>query len=310
MSLKPLPSVNDDILELTIRFSASLPDLLLSISLIAQPYANTSTLKQLIRSNLPSDYSNRRIRLIYAGKALLDNAPLSASLKRSVSRPPSRVPTPTPYQSSSDDPSPTAKLKGKTPIRDPPSPQTRIYIHCSIGDVVLSPTELAAESALANPNLSQPTHPQDVSTPQHHPPPTSAPAPRGFDRLLSSGFTSTEIASLRLQFLSIQSHTHTPDTMPSPTTLRNMEDQWLDNSTSTNPSADSTGTGGSTGSFSDDEAGALDDMIFGTAMGFFWPIGCLMWGVKEEGVWSERRKWAVMMGVVLNVFLGVVRYAM
>ena len=302
MSLKPHPAVNDDTLQLTVRFSVSLPDLLLSISLATHPHANTSTLKQLIRKHLSSEYSKHRIRLIHAGKALLDDAPLATSLKRTVSRPPSRAPTPAPYTTQDED-SPSAKLKGKTPVRDTPT-QPRIYIHCSIGDVVLSPSELSAEASLAHP--TQPAQYQNASTTTAADETPSPPAPRGFDRLLSAGFSPNEISALRLQFLSIQSHTHTPDTMPSPSTLRNLEDQWLDNSSSLPNSSDLDGTEG--GGFADDEAGALDDMIFGTAMGFFWPIGCLVWGVREEGVWSRRRKMAVVVGVLLNVGLGFVRY--
>ena len=304
MSLKSPTTVNDDILDLTVRFSASLPDLLLSISLTTQPHANTNTLKQLIRQHLPAEYAARRIRLIHSGKALLDDAPLATSLKRTASRPPSRAPTPTPYTSQNGD-SPSTKLKGKAPARDPPA-QARIYIHCSIGDVVLSPSELDAEAFLAAPSRSSLQRPQDASASPDHA--ATVPAPRGFDRLLNAGFSAAEISSLRLQFLSIQSHTHTPDNMPSPNTLRNMEDQWLDNSSSTLPSSGDPANADGAGGFADDEAGALDDMIFGTAMGFFWPIGCLVWGVREEGIWTRRRKMAVVVGVLLNVGLGIVRY--
>ena len=62
------------------------------------------------------------------------------------------------------------------------------------------------------------------------------------------------------------------------------------------------------GGFGEDERGALDDMLWGTAMGFFWPVGCLMWGVREEGIWSLRRRMAVVVGVILNLGLGIVRY--
>ena len=96
--------------------------------------------------------------------------------------------------------------------------------------------------------------------------------------------------------------------MPSPNTLRNMEDQWLDNSSSTLPGTGDPANADGAGGFADDEAGALDDMIFGTAMGFFWPIGCLVWGVREEGIWTRRRKMAVVVGVLLNIGLGIVRY--
>ncbi|KAI1611756.1 DUF2407 C-terminal domain-containing protein [Exophiala viscosa] len=303
--------INDD-LDLTIRFSASLPDLLLTIP--GSRNANTATLKQLIRTQLPKQYAKHRIRLIYAGKALVDNVPLTVSLKRNVSRPPSRIGTPGPYDTEAHvgaGKNGKDTVKGKAPVRD----QTqRIYIHCSIGDIVLTPTELAEEAATAaaqsdtvkdgDDNDEHGDKPQSQTT-------TTTPAPRGFDRLLNAGFTSAEVQSLRLQFLSIQAHTHTPDTMPSPNSLRNMEDQWLDNSNSgSDPDglAGAAGAGAGFGGSDDEQSGALDDMIFGTAMGFFWPIGCLLWGVREEGIWSQRRKVAVVVGFMLNVGLGLIRY--
>ncbi|KIW90217.1 uncharacterized protein Z519_08861 [Cladophialophora bantiana CBS 173.52] len=299
--------------DLTIRFSASLPDLLLSIP--ASLNANTATLKQLIRSRIPDEHAKHRIRLIHAGKALVDDVPLTVSLKRNVSRPPSRIGTPGPYD---DRPNGAAggisgggrvdNGKGKQPVRDPPS-QSRIYIHCSIGDIVLSASELAAEAAIAA--AAQPREDQDedkAGVPNQQT--TTTPAPRGFDRLLNSGFSAAEVQSLRLQFLAIQAHTHTPDTMPSPNTLRNMEDRWLDNSTGANADLGmEIGPGASAGIGDEDvSAGALDDIIWGTAMGFFWPIGCLMWGVREEGIWSQRRKMAVIVGFLLNIGLGIIRY--
>ncbi|KAK4937867.1 hypothetical protein LTR10_021588 [Elasticomyces elasticus] len=317
MSLRvPTQPQNNDDLDLTIRFSASLSDLLLTIP--GSPNANTATLKQLIRAQLPTQYAKHRIRLIYAGKALVDDVPLTVSLKRNVSRPPSRIGTPGPYDESAAGKNvplrDTSSAKGKTPIRD----QTqRIYIHCSIGDIVLTPTELAEEAATA---ASTATAQDGTDTNQYgsggnsdatKAQTTTTPTPRGFDRLLNAGFTAAEVQSLRLQFLSIQAHTHTPDTMPSPNTLRNMEDQWLDNSNSgSDPDglAGGAGAGAGFGGSDDEQAGALDDMIFGTAMGFFWPIGCLLWGVREEGIWSQRRKVAVVVGFMLNIGLGLIRY--
>ena len=312
MSLKPSPST--DSLELTIRFSASLPDLHLSISLAEQPHANTSTLKQLIRTHLPTEHASRRIRLIYSGKALADDVPLSTSLKRSLSHPPSRTSTPHPNNGANDTPS---THKGKGPIRDALTATQRTYIHCSIGDLVLSPAELADEARVASPTSGQPTTPgQDASHTTPAEDSTTAPAPRGFDRLLTAGFTPAEVSSLRLQFLAIQAHTHTPDDMPSPTTLRTMEDQWLDNSSGTAPASTTVdGAGGNAGatvpllsSSEESEGGALDDMLYGAAMGFFWPIGCLLWAAREEGVWSQRRRMAVVVGVVLNVGVAFVRF--
>jgi hypothetical protein len=295
-SLRP-PDAGADSLDLTIRFSASIPDLLLTIPNPHQ--ATASTLKQRIRKHLPPEFATRRIRLIYAGKALVDNATLSSSLKRPHSRTPSRPSTPLPQDS--DNTPGSLKAKGKTPIRDPPS-ASRIYIHCSIGDVVLSPTNLALEASLANPKASAmapTTSASNLDAPT--PPSTTTPAPRGFDRLLAAGFTPSEILTLRSQFLAIQAHTHTPDTMPSPGTLRELEDQWLDNS--------NTEGGGLVGAGEEDgQAGALDDLLWGSVMGFFWPVGCLWWACREEGIWSRRRKMAVVVGFLVNAGFGTLRW--
>lgn len=300
MSLAP-PDSDPELLDLTIRFSASLPDLLLSVP--EPSISTTSALKQLIRTHLPADLSKRRIRLIYAGKSLADAASLSSSLRLPSSRSPSRPSTPLPDHATS-----SSSAKGKAPVRDPPS-LSRIYIHCSIGDVTLSAQDLAEEARLATKhNLSTGTHiksPTDSAAPISDAATNTVPAPRGFDRLLNAGFTLPEIQSLRTQFLAIQAHTHTSAEMPSPTTLRELEDQWLDNSNEASAAA-----AGGGGGFVDDEgqAGALDDMLWGAVMGFFWPLGCLSWLCREEGVWSRRRKVAVVIGVVVNAGFGGIRW--
>ncbi|KIV98133.1 hypothetical protein PV10_01813 [Exophiala mesophila] len=316
-------------IELTIRFSASLPDLHLSIP--GSLYANTATLKQLIRSRIPPQYGTRRIRLIYAGKALVDDVPLQVALQGKSrvgglgSKVPSRIGTPVaPYGLATGTTGKEAGDKGKSPVRESGAApwENRIYIHCSIGDVELSASDLSDEVAIAQRGAEQseqqgavplPTLPQHSSFGPANGVTTTTPAPRGFDRLHSAGFTSAEITSLRLQFLSIQAHTHTPDTMPSPNTLRNMEDQWLDNSSGAGSALDAAGgadggAGGGMVADDDGQIGALDDMVWGTVMGFFWPIGCLMWGVREEGIWSQRRKMAVVVGVLLNASLGIIRF--
>lgn len=57
----------------------------------------------------------------------------------------------------------------------------------------------------------------------------------------------------------------------------------------------------------DDAARALDDTLLGVLTGFFWPVGAVVWGLREEGVWSRRRGWSVLAGVVVNLGFGVVR---
>lgn len=72
--------------------------------------------------------------------------------------------------------------------------------------------------------------------------------------------------------------------------------------------------GGEGGSAEDDENGlgpgsrsAMDDMLWGAVMGFFWPVGCAMWLRREEGVWSWRKGVAVFVGVVVNAVFGMLR---
>ncbi|OCK75387.1 hypothetical protein K432DRAFT_386237 [Lepidopterella palustris CBS 459.81] len=317
----------DQILYLIIRFTTSIPDLSLDI-----PSPRTSTtlsLKRLIRTHLPPSHASNRLRLIYAGKVLADTAPLSYSL---------RLPSPPPPRPISHNATlPPSTRKGKEPVRDlavelPPASDTssapRFYIHCSIGDP-LTPHDLAAEASAALASEATLTRQQTSAVtikPSHGVPSssgagrrdssTTSTPPQGFDRLLTAGFTSTEIASLRSQFLNNISYTHTPDNMPSDTALRALEDRWLDSSAQDGPytnnatatTAMAEGEAGWGASFGVEEGG-LDDMLLGYITGFFWPLAALVWGLREEGVWTRRRQVAVAMGVVLNAAFGFLRWS-
>lgn len=116
--------------------------------------------------------------------------------------------------------------------------------------------------------------------------------------------------------MALQSINHTPDTMPTGAEMRELEDRWMDEGSS----ADGAGVGltfangatgggdeGGGGGFGSSSNSALDDMLWGAVMGFFWPIGCAMWLRREEGVWSWRKGLAVFVGVVVNVAFGAVR---
>lgn len=272
-------------LYLTVRFTTSIPDLLLDIS---QPdETSVVALKHLIRSRLEPPTSNHRFRFIHSGKLLNDDDILSAVLK---------VPPPPPRAS---DP----KGKGKAPE----IPLQRVYINCSIGDA-LTASELSAEAFAATQStnkVKKGLKEESKNGSPSRPATTTTPVVRGFDRLLSGGFTPAEVNQLRLQFLSIQSNIHTPETMPSPTTLRRMEDAWIDDN------AGNTGGGSAAGGFDfgDDGlgGGALDDLLWGNVMGFLWPLGCVGWMMHEEGVWSGRRKMAVFTGFMLSLTFGMLR---
>jgi hypothetical protein len=326
------PYTNDSVSDLliTVRFSASIPDLPLDVP---EPEITTGAgLKQLIRAELPSSLSSHRLRLIYAGRGLEDTTALTTSLKLPPS--PSRTP-----RSAAEDEEQDGNLengadnasesrsrdKGKQPVRDQ---RPRIYIHCSIGDIALSDADLAAEADVASTLLQSQKEDENVSrllstsTIPHRsgssvfpsrsaaPETTTTPAPRGFDRLLTAGFTAAEVTALRSQFLAVQSVSRTPDTMPSGEELRDLEDRWMDEgSTAAGMMGGGEGAGGG-----DDDGGlgsgsrsAMDDMLWGAVMGFFWPIGCAMWLRREEGVWSWRKGVAVFVGVLVNAAFGALR---
>lgn len=311
-SFSPLETTPE--LYLIIRFSASIPDVQLGIT--SPSTITVAGLKQLIRTHLPQELSDRRIRLIYSGRGLEDAVPLSTSLKLlPLSRTTTPLSTNLDFQSTGNV---SAKEKGKAAVREAkPSDIPRVYVHCSIGDIVLSASDLNAEAAIASTHLLQQQGSSSTTTTQEREeePETidtiTTPAPRGFDRLLSAGFTPSEVSALRSQFMALHSISHTPDSMPSGAELRELEDRWMDEGSG----ADGAGTGLTFGGGSGDESGgfgssshsALDDMLWGAVMGFFWPIGCAMWLRREEGVWSWRKGLAVFVGVVVNVAFGAVR---
>jgi len=278
------PSRGTPPLLITVRFTTSIPDLLIDIPNPGETSA--IALKHLIRSKLDTPTSKHRFRFIHGGKLLKDDDILGTVLK--IPSAPPRAPDP--------------KGKGKA-VEEPPA---RVYINCSIGDVLTS-AELSAEAlaAAASANKSRKESDTQAEPKATAAQSTTSPAPRGFDRLLSGGFTPAEVNQLRLQFLSIQSNIHTPDTMPSPSTLRRMEDSWIDDN------AGNAGSGAVEGGFDfgDDGlgGGALDDLLWGNIMGFLWPLGCVGWIIREGGVWSRRRQIAVFTGFVLSITFGMLR---
>ncbi|KAK0626324.1 DUF2407 C-terminal domain-containing protein, partial [Immersiella caudata] len=323
-------------LHLTVRFSTSLPDLHLDI---LTPHQTTiAALKHLIRARLADDANapdttarnnaasaaaRGRLRFIHGGKILPDHAALSSVLK------PLPPPPPAPSSNPSDPKGKGKHVEGRQ--------LQRVYVNCSIGDE-LSPAELAVEAAAAAEiPPPPPASPFLRSTPSTPLPSgratgmqldtgsglgirstgTTQRAPRGFDRLLTAGFTSAEVNQLRLQFRSIQAQRHTPDTMPSPDTLRTMEDAWID---SNGAGAGGGGGGAATGAGAGGEEGAeaggddafglnavIDAMIKGMFIGFVFPLGAIGWLLREEGIWPKRMQVFVSLGFLLSLSVGIVR---
>ena len=319
-------------LTLVIRFASSMPDVRLEI--LRPQTKNAATLITLIRPHLPPTLSTCPLRLIYTGALLPANKPLSSSLRLSVQSP-SKAPQP-PQQYyihcsiASDtfltskeiedevhtgaryaNPSNASTTKDRTGRERGEDEEQEDDENDTDRDDSNRPKALdinaARESRSRNAAQAAATDTTEVS------PSSPAPQlpPQGFDRLLAAGLTPAEVASLRSQFLAIQSHTHTPDTMPTASELRALEERWLDNgATGGGATAAAAGVlagngaavnGGGGGFVDDTEAGGLEDMLWGNVMGFFWAVGAIVWLVREEGVWSKRRQIGVVTGVLVNL---------
>lgn len=234
----------------TVLFADGSPDLALAVP---APHTTTvKTLRQLIRAQRPA-VAPRKLRLIHAGRVLAEALPLAQLV---------RAPPP-----------PDAKGKGR-------AADARLWIHCSVGEP-LSATALATEAS--------PLSPAAGAAYDAAPPPSTLPAPAGFDRLLTQGFSDTEVAALRGQF-----SRQNPDVAPGE--MRALEDQWID---------ESVGQGGAGGAGGIAESGMYEDMLWGTVMGFFWPVS--VWLAREEGVFTTRRRDAFFAGVLMNLAFGTAR---
>lgn len=215
----------------------------------------------------------------------------------------------------------------------------RVYVNCSI-DVQLTDAELAEEKRRAE---EPPPAQSSVATPhvpgspfpRRHSPGLDTGAggedggaggggmttpllmergPRGFDRLLSAGMSAAEVNQLRLSFRSMHESRNTADTMPSPDTLRDLEDAWLDNNNDAgmmNPTDMAEGAGGGGGGAGGDEfglPGVLDLLIKGMFIGFVWPLGAIAFLVRgdEERI-PKRMRMFVYFGFVLSLLVGTIR---
>ncbi|KAI1117628.1 DUF2407 C-terminal domain-containing protein [Nemania sp. NC0429] len=324
---------------LTIRFSASLPDLELDIP---RPSATTIvSLKHLIRSRLDKAHARRRLRFIHGGKILPDTSVLTSVLRVLPPPPsPNAFPVSSPRDPHHDDDEDDnndergkTKTKAKGRARDKgksvpgrPEPSARIYVNCSIGDE-LSQSDLDHEAAAAALPPRPPASPFPIRTTGTATTPTTnttttassssttttTSAPRGFERLLSAGFNASEVNQLRLQFRSIHASRYTPDTLPSPDGFRRLEDAWIDDNGAAVPAAavDASADGvlGMAGGGGEEVGlvGMVDVLIRGVITGFIWPLGSAGWLIREEGMSSDRWRFMVGVGVIFSVLIGFIR---
>ncbi|KAI9799256.1 MAG: hypothetical protein M1833_004134 [Piccolia ochrophora] len=303
------------------------------------PLPTTLTLKRQIRAHRPADTATRQLRLIHAGKVLGDDAFLPGLLPWGGGEDRAAAGGDTLGRRK-----PRDKGKGKARAAreedalrgdhsadnldadddEDSTPALRLYIHCAIGPV-LPASSLAAEeiaytallssssSSTQAPTAGSTAHATTNDTSSTTPTPTTTPAPRGFDRLLLAGFTAAEIATLRTQFLAL----HAPGTaggvgsdaagMPTAGELRALEDRWLDEGGGGGMGGGEGGLGGGGGGDGDVTGHGVVDLVLGSVVGFFWPVGAVVWGLREEGLWGGRRQMAVCAGVGVNLLFGVLR---
>ncbi|KAL1842436.1 hypothetical protein VTJ49DRAFT_5284 [Mycothermus thermophilus] len=291
-----------------------------------------------------------RLRFIQNGRILPDPAVLSAVLRAPPPPPPSQHPDPKGKSPVGVPPRAQQRVfincsigdtlsleelyaeaaAATAPVPPPPTPPAPGGTQQSINTHLSPPGTQSSTSTRRTPvpNLAINTNlPPSSTSPNHIPGPDGqsrpAPRPQGFDRLTQAGLTPSEIATLRAHFRAIHTARFAPDSMPSPDTLRAMEDAWLDGDSSwagsSQPSRSyaaypySGGWAGGGGGGMDEDAqaaaaaaAASDDafglsavagpLIKGMLIGFVFPLGVIGWLGKEDGVWSRRMQVFVNQG--------------
>ncbi|KAK7204334.1 DUF2407 C-terminal domain-containing protein [Myxozyma melibiosi] len=252
-------------MSLGIRFSrTSIPDLILPLPApsTALPVASV---KRRIRTDRAADTSRRRLRLIYGGRALPDSDDLAKTIKPIAELQSGR--------SSAEYAAGAASGAGaQTDDADDERLRT-IWLLCSVGDV-LTDEELAQE----NDTGSQPL-------------PSTLPAPVGFDRLRSAGFSDEDIAQLRAQFNRLHGGSLNTD----PEAARQLEDRWIDEGAS----APDTLPDGS-------PIGVYEDLLLGTVVGFFLGFVALFF-LREGSIFSKRQQMAIIAGIIINVSFAILK---
>lgn len=158
----------------------------------------------------------------------------------------------------------------------------RFYIHCLIGDV-LNAEELKKENEMDNKVQEQST----------------TPAPVGFDRLASAGFSQEDISALREQFRQLYGDLPTNEDGNGNRDIRQLEERWIDSSVNEADEFNGLNAGSS-------HLGGNEDLLIGIL------IGCLL-GVlslfllKEEQLFSKRQRMAIVAGFIVNFSFALVR---
>lgn len=178
--------------QLVVRYVNGLKDTVIEADSDSATVKNlpTSYIRQQIRQMHP-ELAKKRLKLLHNGRVLMSHTDFTKEIKY--------------LQKSFDD----ADGSGGT-VETADSQPVRIYFHCIVGDD-LSDTELADEEKL-----------------DQQPAKSTTEAPKGFDRLLSQGFSSDDIEDLRRQFFRL--HGAQLPSNANASQIRELEDRWIDSS--------------------------------------------------------------------------------
>lgn len=183
----------------------------------------------------------------------------------------------------------------------------KIYIHCIIGDD-LTNEELSKEEEL-----------------DHQPEKSTTEAPRGFDRLLTQGFSNNDISDLRRQFFQIHGAN-----LPNSTdvdALRNLEDRWIDSTVNNEidefPTNLNINSGDSANNNTEQqeptdmgirsqlirrESSLQKELFLGVCVGFaLGGFALLLLFLDIGGIFGKKTRMAVVSGVIVNLSFGVLR---
>ncbi|KAI9491345.1 DUF2407 C-terminal domain-containing protein [Zychaea mexicana] len=216
----------------------------------ASPLDSIADIKQKIRHSAPQA-QDKHIRLIRNGRVLDDARRLCGYGIGQLVR--------------------DTNSKAKVP---PPPP---VYIHCSVSDYI-PPTPQPRPQQSSSSSTSTATTSPNNNEPQMSP-------PTGFDRLRESGFSEEDIQGIRARFHRM----HGTGGDDNSEEARNLEEQWIDNTTET--LADGT------------VQGTYKEMMWGLILGFFVGIICLFW--FRESVFTRRHQMGIVAGILINISFGV-----
>lgn len=284
-----------ELVEFVVRYVSGERDTVIKLSSNDPQLKNYSSnaIRRQIRVEYPS-FSCKRLKLLHNGRVLLSHTNFSkevaylqdAKQNQDESQPQSESPQP--------------QLPADSPIR--------LYFHCIIGED-LSAEELAQEESL-----------------DYQPQKSTTEAPRGFDRLLSQGFSAAEIDDLRRQFMQIHG-SRLPENSHGDQ-LRDLEDRWIDstvlNEIDEFPAnldmRNGNGNGESAGldsfpSGADARNRAIlreertqRDMLVGVCVGFaLGGFALLLLWMNVGGVFNKKTKMAIISGVIVNFSFGLLK---